>query len=144
MQPPPLPSALLSSRVRFAEVDWVQVPDQPGAYVIYDGDEVLYVGMAGRDGKGSLRRRLRDHSSGQIVNMFAQYLFLGRVQFLGSEPLRHPAAAQAACRAYIRGRCTFRFAIAANGAAARLLEEQLKHELRPALNPLPNRDTSPG
>lgn len=55
-----------------------------------DGEEVLYVGMAGRDGKGSLRRRLRDHSSGQIVNMFAQYLFLGRVQFLGLEPLRHP------------------------------------------------------
>lgn len=142
MQPLPVPSSLLSSRVRFAEVDWVQVPDQPGAYVIYDREEVVYVGMAGRDGKGSLRRRLRDHSSGQIVNMFAQYLFLGRVQFLGPEPLRHPTAAQAACRAYIRERCAFRFAISANGAAARLLEQQLKQELRPVLNPLPNPDAS--
>src|SRR3954465_1631279 len=122
----------LSKPVRFVDVEWSSIPDAPGAYVIYDKDEVVYVGMAGRDGKGSLRRRLRDHSSGQIVNMFAQYLFLGRVQFLGLEPLRHPAAAQAACRAYIRERCAFRFAIAANGAAARLLEQQLKYELRPA------------
>src|SRR5690348_12264541 len=61
-------------RVRFSEVAWPRVPDEPGVYVIYDIDEVIYVGMAGRDGKGSLRNRLKDHASGQIVNMFAQYL----------------------------------------------------------------------
>jgi hypothetical protein len=38
-------------------------------YVIYDRAEVVYVGMAGRDGGGSLRKRLRDHSSGQVVTL---------------------------------------------------------------------------
>src|SRR6478672_7807287 len=95
-------SAQLSQPIRFAEVDWHSVPETPGAYVIQDHDEVIYVGMAGRDGKGSLRRRLRDHSSGQIVNMFAQYLFLSRVQFLSGDRIIHPSAAKVACRDYIR------------------------------------------
>ena len=70
----------LSKRVRFEDVDWTDfVPEMPGAYVIFDEDELVYVGMAGRNGKGNLRNRLRDHCSGQIVNMFAQYLFLDRV-----------------------------------------------------------------
>jgi len=47
----------MSAPVRFSDVDWTAVPDSAGAYVIYDDDEVLYVGMAGRDQKGSLRRR---------------------------------------------------------------------------------------
>jgi len=65
-------------------VNWANIPDTPGAYVIYDQEEVIYVGMAGRDGKGSLQRRLRDHASGQIVNMFAQHLFLSRVHLLAT------------------------------------------------------------
>jgi predicted GIY-YIG superfamily endonuclease len=121
--------------VLFSEVDWATVPDAAGAYVIYDGDEVIYVGMAGRDLKGSLRRRLRDHASGQIVNMFAQYLFLARVQFQREERCRHPNEAKAACRAYIRERCSFSFITAADGAEARELEKRLKQELRPSLNP---------
>ena len=72
----------LSDRTDFRETDWKRVPAEPGVYVIYDLGEVVYVGMAGRNGRGNLRNRLRDHSSGQIVNMFAQYLFLARVQFL--------------------------------------------------------------
>lgn len=83
-------AAVLSKPTRFREVDWNAVPDTPGAYVISTDTEVLYVGMAGRDGKGSLRRRLRDHASGQIVNMFAQYLFLARVQFAEEERIVHP------------------------------------------------------
>lgn len=131
----PRTSVLLSPPTPFANADWLNVPDVPGAYVIYEGDEVVYVGMAGRDGKGSLRRRLRDHATGQIVNIFAQYLFLARVQFLDAERIRDPKAAQSACRAYIHQRCSFRFAITANGAEARQLEQQLKHDLGPALNP---------
>ena len=92
----------LSKPVRFGDVDWASIPDAPGAYVIYDEDEVIYVGMAGRDRNGSLRRRLRDHASGQIVNMFAQYLFLARVQFVSDERIRHPNEAKTACRAYLR------------------------------------------
>lgn len=125
----------LSELIRFNSVDWTQVPDSPGAYVIYDGDEVVYVGMAGRDRNGSLRRRLRDHASGQIVNMFAQYLFLSRVQFASDERIRHPKQAKAACQGYLASRCAFRFAVVADAAEARSLERLLKNELKPALNP---------
>lgn len=128
-------SSRLAAPVRFSDVDWPTVPDVAGAYVIYDRDEVIYVGMAGRDRGGSLRRRLRDHASGQIVNMFAQYLFLARVQFTREERCRHPNEAKAACREYIRERCSFSFITAADGAEARDLEKRLKQELRPSLNP---------
>ena len=70
--------------------------------MIYDEDEVIYVGMAGRDRKGSLHRRLRDHASGQIVNMFAQYLFLSRVQFASDKCICQPNDAKTAL-SYIFG-----------------------------------------
>jgi excinuclease UvrABC nuclease subunit len=124
----------LSNRISFADAEWSSVPDQAGVYVIYDLDEVIYVGMAGRNGKGSLRNRLKDHASGQIVNMFAQYLFLARVQFVGAERITHPRNAKAACREYLVGRCSFQFAVTAGGAEARALEERLRRELGPALN----------
>ena len=129
------PEAVLSGLVRFAEVDWQSVPDEPGVYVISDGDEVVYVGMAGRNGRGSLRNRLRDHASGQIVNMFAQYLFLARVQFLHEPRINHPRKAKAACQAYIRDHCGFRFLVTQDGASARALENELKVSLKPTLNP---------
>jgi predicted GIY-YIG superfamily endonuclease len=125
----------LSSPIRFDTGQWHQVPDRPGVYVIRDLDEVVYVGMAGRNGNGSIRNRLRDHASGQIVNMFAQYLFLARVQFIPTERITHPRAAQAACRKYIRDRCSFSFLPTETGAVARDIERRLKSELRPALNP---------
>lgn len=128
-------SLTLSAPIPFADVDWDVVPDRPGVYVIHDRDEAIYVGMAGRNGKGSLRRRLRDHASGQIVNMFAQYLFLDRVQFVPEERITHPRAARHACRAYIRERCAFAFREAADGAEARAFEARLKADLEPKLNP---------
>jgi hypothetical protein len=116
----------LSPRLHFSATDWSLIPDAPGAYVIYDLDEVIYVGMAGRDGKGSLRRRLRDHASGQIVNMFAQYLFLARVQFAHPDRIRRPNEAKAACRAYLIDRCGFAYLLAADAAEARAYESALK------------------
>jgi len=130
-----MPPANLAPFTRFAEVDWSTVPNRPGAYVIYDGDEVIYVGMAGRNGGGSLRKRLKDHASGQIVNMFAQYLFLARVQFVPKERITHPRDAKAACHAYINEHCGFRYLEADDGGRARDLELQLKQELTPTLNP---------
>jgi hypothetical protein len=124
----------LSELIPFDRTDWRLVPEAPGAYVIYDGDEVIYVGMAGRDRKGSLRRRLRDHSSGQIVNMFAQYLFLSRVQFASDKRIQHPRDAKEACRKYLITRCSFRFAQVPDAVEARSLERRLKDALRPALN----------
>ncbi len=125
----------LSTRTRFDRVDWASVPDRPGVYVIYDLDEVIYVGMAGRNGKGSLRRRLADHASGQIVNMFAQYLFLDRVQFVPKERITHPRDAKAACRQYMLDRCSFCYRTASDGADARELEQHYKSTLTPTLNP---------
>ena len=128
-------SSRLSSPIAFSDVDWSSVPADPGVYVIYDRDEVVYVGMAGRNGKGSLRNRLKDHSTGQIVNMFAQYLFLARVQFLTEDRITHPRDAKAACRTYIAERCSFVFLAADDAPVARDLENRLKLELKPALNP---------
>ena len=116
-------------------MNWTEVPDSPGVYVIYDVNEVVYVGMAGRNGKGSLRNRLRDHCSGQIVNMFAQYLFLARVQFVAASRITHPREAKSACREYVTERCSFRYLVAQDGREARELEAKLKAELRPTLNP---------
>jgi excinuclease UvrABC nuclease subunit len=126
--------ARFSSPVRFDCVDWNAVPAEPGVYVIFDREECLYVGMAGRDGRGSLRTRLKDHSSGQVVNMFAQYLFLARVQFQSEERITHPRAAKAACQAYILDRCSFRYLVVGTAAEARSMEARLKRELSPALN----------
>lgn len=125
---------------RFGDINWNCVPDAPGVYVIYDLAEVLYVGMAGRDGGGSLRKRLRDHSSGQVVNMFAQYLFLARVQFIAAERITHPRAAKAACRAYILERCSLRFIVMPNAIEARQLENTLKRQMKPALNAIDDSD----
>lgn len=79
---------------RFADTDWSAIPNEPGVYVIFDLEETVYVGMAGRNGNGGLRNRLRDHSTGQIVNMFAQYLFLAGCSIStspGSHTLARPS-----------------------------------------------------
>jgi excinuclease UvrABC nuclease subunit len=130
--PSPLPG--FSPTRRFAAPDWAAVPDEAGVYAIFDGEELLYVGMAGRDGKGSLRRRLKDHATGQVVNIFAQYLFFARAQFLASERVTHPSQAKALCQRYIRERCSMSWKICASGAEARALEVQLKLSHHPALN----------
>ena len=125
----------LSDPIPFRNANWIDIPNVPGVYVIADNREIVYVGMSGRNGKGGLRNRLRDHASGQIVNMFAQYLFLARVQFLGNERIAHPRDAKAACKAYIEERCSFQYAVAETAAEARAMEQQLKGELNPKLNP---------
>lgn len=133
---PPRPDpAPLSPAIAFRDANWQAVPDAPGVYVIYAGEDVLYVGMAGRNGKGSLRNRLRDHASGQIVNMFAQYLFLARVQHEHEPRISHPKDAKAACRKWIAERCAFRYRQTPTGAEARAMETDLKRSLKPALNP---------
>ena len=120
--------------MRFREVLWNQVPEASGVYAIFDGPELLYVGMAGREGKGSLRKRLRDHSSGQVVNMFAQYLFLARVQFTVAERVTHPMQAKALCQNYIRENCWLSWRVCESASEARALEATLKQSLRPVLN----------
>ncbi len=125
----------LSDSVSFRDVNWSEIPASPGVYVVYDTNEVVYVGMAGRNGGGNLRKRLQDHCSGQIVNMFALYLFLARVQFISRDRITHPRDAKAACHQYITERCSFRHQVSGNAARARELENELKSRLKPALNP---------
>src|SRR4051794_31708328 len=112
----------LTAPINFKDVAWATIPACAGAYVIYEGAQVIYVGMSGRNGKSGRRSRLRDHSSGQIVNMFAQYLFLARIQFIPAERTTLPRDAKLACREYILNRCSFRYAIAATAAEARMLD----------------------
>ena len=131
--PAPAPAGF-SQPVSFEAVQWSAVPDLPGVYAIFDKEELLYIGMAGREGKGSLRRRLKDHASGQVVNMFAQYLLFARAQHLVSERVSHPNQAKALCQRYIRERCSLSWRTCASGAEARTLEAKLKASLRPALN----------
>ena len=44
----------LSDPMPFAGAMWSAVPNEPGVYVIADEKEVVYVGMAGRNGRGVL------------------------------------------------------------------------------------------
>jgi len=120
-----------SERVAFRDATWANVPTSPGVYVIFDLDEVVYVGMT----RGSLRNRLRDHARGQIVNMFAQYLFLARVQFLPPDRIVHPLQAQSACQKYISERCSFQWKATIDASDASNLERRLRTALKPALNP---------
>jgi hypothetical protein len=124
-----------STLVSFGSVNWHDVPDTPGVYVIFDDAAIVYVGMAGRDGAGSLRKRLRDHASGQIVNMFAQYLLFARLLGRESQP-RTPREAKTACRAHIAANCRFRVLSLADASRARATERELRERLRPEFNRL--------
>jgi excinuclease UvrABC nuclease subunit len=130
----PTPLHGFTDPVRFRGINWSSVPEALGVYAIHDLEELLYVGMAGRDGQGNLRKRLKDHASGQVVNMFAQYLFFARAQFLSTERVTRPSQAKALCQQYIQERCLLSWRACASPAEARLLESSLKQCQKPALN----------
>ena len=115
-----------SAQIPFHELSSPDLPDTPGVYVVFDGDKLLHVGMAGRDGRGSLRRRLRDHRDGNMVNMLKQYLWFALVQHLDSEPARTPQEAARRCRAFMMSRLSFRYLTCADGAHARAVESEIK------------------
>jgi hypothetical protein len=107
----------LSEPVSFHDVNWNDVPASPGVYVIYDHDEVIYVGMSGRNGKGNLRNRLRDHCSGQVVNICSRSIYSWLVSSfspvnesptLGTPRLRAISTSSAGARFVIRCRRTRR------------------------------------
>ncbi len=115
-----------SAPVAFHAVEWDQVPDLPGVYAVFDSDRFLYVGMAGRNGRGSLRRRLKDHRNGNMVNMLKQYLWFAIVQHQSPTKAGSPAEAAARCRAYMDRCLSFRYRSCEDGAVARALEAQIK------------------
>lgn len=114
---------------------WEDVPDEPGVYVILDRAEVIYVGMAGRNGNGSLRQRLRSHANGSLVNMFAQYLLFNRILDPADLP-RSPQVAGQLCREYISKHCMARVRPTNDAAEARIVENCLRKELKTAFNGL--------
>ena len=65
---------------------------------------------------------------------------LSRAQFAYEEEhgtrVTHPREAKRACQRYIQKHCGFRFQLARDGADARALEDRLRREHRPTLNPL--------
>jgi hypothetical protein len=126
-----------SPQIAMGITDWSVVPDTPGVYVLFEDAEVIYVGMAGRDQKGSLRRRLRDHASGQIVNMFAQYLLFMRLLPKDDRPST-PREATLQCRAYIRAHCTARVLSSADKSEAVNIERRLRSRLQPTFNRIEN------
>lgn len=63
----------------FSVADLETVPDTTGVYAICDGDEVVFVGMAGRNRRGSLRWQLLSHMSGQGIDLFTQHVLFGRI-----------------------------------------------------------------
>lgn len=130
-----------STQITMSITDWSVVPDTPGVYVLFEDDEVIYVGMAGRDQKGSLRRRLRDHASGQIINMFAQYLLFARLLPNDDRPST-PREATLQCRTYIRANCTARVLSRADKSEAVSIERQLRHRLQPTFNRMEDTDAA--
>lgn len=118
-----------SPLMRFESVDWKKLKNEPGVYLIYDEDELVYVGSSGQLGK-----RLKDHSTGNIVQMFPQYLFLNRVQFVTTDRIRHPRDARSVCFEYICKHCAFRCMGTPSKHEAEEIERRLKALLRPTLN----------
>ena len=80
--------------------------------------------MQPTDAESSLQSRVCD-DHGQALD----------ATFIPEERITHPRDAKAACHAYIIERCSFRYEVTENGAEARTLENRLKADLSPALNP---------
>lgn len=131
-----------SPEIAFDSVTWADVPDTPGAYTVFDGESLLYVGMAGRDGKGSLRRRLKNHRDGNMVNMLKQYLWFAIVQHINEKPASTPQEAAGRCREFMMERLSLRYLVCSDGAEARREENGLKRGESgwgvPVLNGKPN------
>ncbi len=115
-----------SDLITFASVDWPDVPETPGVYAVFEGERLLYAGMAGRNGRGNLRKRLKNHRDGNMVNMLKQYLWFAIVQHLDSELATSPGEAARRCRDYMTEMLSFRCLSCADGAQARGIEDQLK------------------
>ncbi len=54
---------LAFDKIKFENVDWKDVKNESGVYVIFEGDRAIYVGES-----GTLRTRLRKHGNGNTSN----------------------------------------------------------------------------
>lgn len=123
---------LASGRLfRFADWPAPEVPQAPGLYTIWDGDQFLYVGMAGR-GSGTrpmLHGRLNSHAAGrrggdQLCIYVCDRLIVPR---LSRDQLVQVGDGllllEAMTRVYIRERLSFRFRVTNDGQEAHSREQ---------------------
>jgi hypothetical protein len=136
------------SRFRFADWPVREVPESPGLYTIWDADDFLYVGMAGRGiaTRSLLRGRFTSHASGRRSgDQFCLYVCDRLiVPHLTADQLRGVGDGRLSLDAmtdrYVRERLLFRFVTAVDGQAALLLERDIKRRGlltfgKPLLNP---------
>ena len=117
----------------FSMADLDAVPDTTGVYAICQGNEVVFVGMAGQNRRASLRWQLLYHFSGQGIDLFTQHVLFGRI-LCQDNPPKAPKEARRLCREYIRRDYKFRFLVVSEEAAALRMHNNLKRKLKPAAN----------
>ena len=133
---------------RFAAWPVAEVPELPGLYTIWERDQFLYVGMAGRGvgTKSLLRGRLNSHASGRRSgDQFCLYVCDRLiVPHLGAEQLSDIGAGRLSLDAmtnrFVRERLSFRFVTTTDGKDALDLERDSKRRGllsfgKPLLNP---------
>jgi hypothetical protein len=141
----PLPALdALASGTLYWFRDWpnLAVPRAPGVYTVWEGDALLYVGLARTD--GGLASRLRSHASGrrsgdQFCVDVADRLVLPT---LTNADIGEIAAGRlpldGLVRDYIHARLAYRFVQIADVASCYALESQIKRGAlaggRPLLN----------
>jgi hypothetical protein len=146
----PVPIARPPKVHAFSAWSEVDVPKQPGAYAIWKGRLLVYVGMAGKNwkqdkpGHGHLERRLSDHARATRADVFPTLVFerfVGRG--LADEDWAEIEAGQTHmsdhARAFIRQELSFSYATTMDPAQAREWETRLRRgELgqKPLINPL--------
>jgi hypothetical protein len=147
----------------YSFADWPNpdVPNwQPGVYTVWDGDQFVYVGMAGRGMVArinessqalaskktrGLRDRLRSHASGRRSgDQFCIYVFdrlvlpsLDRAEIAAASDGR--LSLDALTRDYIHKHLSYRFVVSFDGRAALALERAIQKGalgFPPLLNPL--------
>jgi hypothetical protein len=133
-----------------AFADWPDstIPNwRAGVYTIWDGDSLVYVGMAGRgleagahdselarasSKRKGLRDRLNSHASGRRSgDQFCVYVFDRLVlPSLSADQMRASGlgtfSLDAATRSYIREHLTYRYVVTEDAAAASSLEREIQ------------------
>lgn len=128
-----LPASVPRVRTR---VSSARFPDEPGAYVVYDGEQVLYVGVAATQ---TLKQRwqqqhLKPRAGGSALRRtLGVHLGLVKSKVRRAEGRYYPPDIEQAITRFLRG-CDVDLTPTVDAATARALERQLIGTLTPVLN----------
>ena len=125
-----LPKEKLKNRLKFSNNKKMEeIPERPGVYAIWKGEDLLYVGMAGRGwdnqskkkGDGNLKSRLQNHAKARRNNILAYYLienYVGtKITSNKWKEFREPGkekTLQNEVRNFIKKELTYSYAVAEN------------------------------